>query len=75
MSDRTKLTTRRRGTAIVEFTVTLFVLIPLLLGVFVYGFKLIRALKMQQIVRDLGHMYARGVDFRLPASAAVAHAE
>lgn len=71
MISRTK-SKRRRGTAIVEFTVTLFVLIPLLLGVFVYGFKLIRALKMQQIVRDLGHMYARGVDFRLPASVAVA---
>ncbi|MBZ5619319.1 MAG: pilus assembly protein [Acidobacteriia bacterium] len=56
----------RRGVAIVEFTFALVFLIPLLLGVFVFGFRLVRSLQMQQIVRDLGHMYIRGVNFRNP---------
>jgi hypothetical protein len=34
--------------------------------VFVFGFRLIRALQMDQIARDLGHMYVRGVNFRNP---------
>ncbi len=55
-----------RGVAIVEFTMSLPVLVPLLLGVFVFGFRLVRSLQMQQIVRDLGHMYIRGVNFRNP---------
>src|SRR5205807_6627733 len=59
-----KATGRRSGVAVVEFTLSLVFLIPLLLGTFVYGFRLIRSLQMEQIVRDLGHMYIRGVDFR-----------
>jgi Flp pilus assembly protein TadG len=54
----------RRGTAIIEFTLSSVVLIPLLLGVFVYGFRLIRSLQMVQVTRDLGHMYIRGINFR-----------
>ena len=56
---------RRRGIAVVEFSLSLTFLVPLLLGTFVFGFRLIRRLEMEQIVRDLGHMYVRGVDFRL----------
>jgi hypothetical protein len=48
----------------VEFTLSLVFLIPLLLGTFIFGFRLIRSLEMEQIVRDLGHMYIRAVDFR-----------
>jgi hypothetical protein len=48
----------------VEFTLSSIVLIPLLLGVFVFGFRLIRAIEMQQITRDLGHMYLERIDFR-----------
>ena len=55
---------RRKGVAIIEFTFSMLILVPLLLGVFVFGFRLIRSLQMQQIVRDLGHMYIRGVNFR-----------
>jgi len=58
------------GIAIIEFTLSLTFLIPLLLGTLVFGFRLIRSLEMQQIVRDLGHMYVRGVDFRLSGPAA-----
>jgi hypothetical protein len=54
----------RRGVAVMEFTFSLLFLIPLLLGLFVFGFKLIRSLEMMQITRDLGAMYLRGVDFR-----------
>jgi hypothetical protein len=64
MSTQTKLTKDRRGIAVLEFTFSLLFLIPLLLGVFVFGFKLIRSLEMTQVTRDLGAMYLRGVDFR-----------
>jgi Flp pilus assembly protein TadG len=55
---------RRSGIAIIEFTLSLTFLIPLLLGTFVFGFRLIRSLEMEQVVRDLGHMYVRDVNFR-----------
>ena len=48
----------------VEFTLSLMFLVPLLLGTLVFGFRLIRNLEMEQIVRDLCHMYIQGVDFR-----------
>src|SRR5438132_5169590 len=54
----------RSGVAVVEFSLSLILLIPLLLGTFVFGFRLIRSLQMEQVVRDLGHMYIRGVNFR-----------
>lgn len=56
----------------VEFTISSFVLIPLVLGAFVFGFKLVRSLQMEQIVRDVGHMFARNVDFRTTGAAQVA---
>jgi hypothetical protein len=52
------------GMAVVEFTLSTAFLIPLLLGTFVFGFRLIRSIEMSQITRDLGHMYVRGVNFR-----------
>src|SRR2546421_6962918 len=54
----------RRGIAVIEFSFAVVMLVPLLLGTFVFGFRLIRSLEMEQIVRDLGHMYVRGVDFQ-----------
>jgi hypothetical protein len=53
-----------RGIAIIEFTLSLLFLIPLLLGTYVFGFRLIRSLEMEQIVSDLDHMYIRGINFR-----------
>lgn len=64
MRKQEKAASGRRGVAIVEFTLSLVVLIPLLLGTMVFGFRLIRAIEMQQITRDLGHMYLEGVNFR-----------
>jgi hypothetical protein len=59
-----KSTKSRRGVAVMEFTFSLMFLIPLLTGILVFGFKLIRSLEMTQVSRDLGNMYLRGVDFR-----------
>ena len=54
----------RRGNTIIEFVlVTALVLLPLLMGGMVIGFNLIRAIQANQVNRDSGHMYARGVDF------------
>jgi hypothetical protein len=47
------------------------VLVPLLLGVTVYGLNLIRILQANQLNRDAGHMFARGVDFSGSASGLV----
>jgi hypothetical protein len=63
---RTRVRPGMRGVAVIEFTLSLLVMVPLVLGVFVFGFRLIRALQMDQIARDLGHMYVRGVNFRNP---------
>jgi hypothetical protein len=54
----------QHGIAVVEFTLSSLFLIPLLLGTFVFGFRLIRSIEMAQVTRDLGHMYVRGVNFR-----------
>ena len=64
MRIQTRSNKARRGVAVMEFTFSLLFLIPLLLGIFIFGFKLIRSLEMTQVARDLGAMYLRGVDFR-----------
>jgi hypothetical protein len=54
----------RSGTTIIEFVlVTALVLVPLLMGSLIIGFNLIRAIQANQVNRDSGHMFARGVDF------------
>ena len=68
MSIQNRSTKGRRGVAVMEFTFSLMFLIPLLTGILVFGFKLIRSLEMTQVTRDLGAMYLRGVDFRSTAA-------
>lgn len=51
------------GATIIEFTLSLTFMIPLLIGTFVFGFRLVQAQQVDQITRDLAHMYSRGVDF------------
>ena len=59
-----------KGNTIVEFVlVTALVLVPMLLGGMVVGFNLIRSIQANQINRDSGHMYARGVDFSTSSGA------
>lgn len=67
------MTMRRKtkGTTIIEFVLTTaLVLAPLLLGCMVIGFNLIRAIQANQVNRDAGHMFARGVDFSTSAGGA-----
>jgi hypothetical protein len=59
-----RLTKRKQsGATIIEFTLSLAFMIPLLIGTFVFGFRLVQAQQIDQISRDLAHMYSRGVDF------------
>jgi hypothetical protein len=57
-----------RGVAIVEFSFSLILLVPLLIGTTATGLNLIRTLSTVQLARDAGHMYARGVDFSQPGN-------
>lgn len=58
----------KRGVAIVEFSFSMLLLVPLLIGTTATGLNLIRTLATVQLARDAGHMYARGVDFSQPGN-------
>lgn len=47
----------------VEFTLTMLVSVPLILGLLSVGLALIRSQQITQVGRDLANMYARNVDF------------
>ena len=66
--------TRRKesGATIIEFTLSLTFMVPLLIGTFVFGFRLVQAQQIDQITRDLAHMYSRGVDFTTSGGASEA---
>jgi hypothetical protein len=53
----------RRGAAALEFALSTFVWVPLLLGLYVIGFNLIRAIQVTQVTRDAANMFAKGVNF------------
>jgi hypothetical protein len=59
---------RIRGISSVEFAFSMLVLVPLLLGTGVIGINMIKTLETIQLARDVGHMYARGVDFGQPGN-------
>jgi hypothetical protein len=61
---------KQRGATIIEFTLSLQVLILLLTGTYVFGFRLVQAQQLFQITRDLAHMYSRGVVFTATGAAA-----
>jgi len=63
---------RCSGSTIVEFAFSLLLLIPLTIGVYVMGFNLTRGIQVIQVGRDVGHMFARGVDFSVPANQDIA---
>jgi hypothetical protein len=54
---------RERGSTLVEFVFSALVWVPLLLGTTVFGVNLVNAIRVSQLARDSGHMYAQGVDF------------
>jgi hypothetical protein len=57
-----------RGNAFIEFALISLFLVPLLLGTLGIGVNMIRALQTVQLARDVGHMYARNIDFSLPGN-------
>lgn len=57
----------QRGGAFVEMTLaTIFLFVPLLVGLVVIGLATINRVQLEQITRDVGIMHARGIDFTLP---------
>ena len=59
------------GGSTIEFVFVSMVLLPLFLGTGAAGVNLVRTLQTIQLARDLGHMYARGVDFSQSANQTV----
>lgn len=66
--------TRRKdsGATIIEFSLSLAFMVPLLIGTFVFGFRLVQAQQIDQIARDLAHMYSRGIEFNTTGAASEA---
>jgi Flp pilus assembly protein TadG len=58
---------KQAGATIIEFTLSLMFLMPLLLGTLVFGFRLVTSQQINQITRDLAHMYSRGIAFNTTA--------
>lgn len=59
---------KQRGVAVLEFSLSLTILVPLLIGIFTFGFKLVEAQQIFHVARDLAHMYSKGVDFTTSAN-------
>lgn len=51
------------GASVIEFAFITFTLVPLLIGAGIVGVNLVKTLQTEQLARDAGHMFARGVDF------------
>lgn len=63
---------RPRGSVLVEAALVIsLILVPILLSVSTVGLNLVRAVQTNQINRDAGHMFARGVDFSTTATGLV----
>lgn len=59
---------RLKGVAIVEFSFVMLVLVPLLLGTIGVGLQLVQSIQVDQLARDAGSMYARGLEFWQPGN-------
>jgi len=53
----------KRGASAMEFALSMVFWVPMIMGVSVTGLNLIRALQVNQVCRDAGHMFAYGIDF------------
>jgi hypothetical protein len=62
---------RERGSTLIEFVLSAVIWVPLLLGTAVFGVNLVNAIRVSQVTRDSGHMYAQGVDFAQTQNAAL----
>jgi hypothetical protein len=54
---------RRRGSSLIEFVMSSMFWVTLLIGTLVIGGNLIKSIQVVQLCRDVGHMWAYGVDF------------
>ncbi len=54
---------KRKGAAVVEFTLVMFPSLVLLFSVVVVGLQLSQQVRAAQVTRDTGSMYGRGIDF------------
>ena len=61
-------THKQRGVSSLEFAFSILVLAPLVLGTGVIGINMVKNLQTTQLARDIGHMYARGVNFGKPGN-------
>jgi hypothetical protein len=59
------------GGSAIEMCFVFLVLFPLFYGTGAIGVNLVRTLQTIQLARDLGHMYARGIDFSQSANQTV----
>jgi hypothetical protein len=59
-----------RGSTLIEFSLCALVWLPLLLGTTVFSVNLVNSIRLSQLARDSGHMYAQGVDFAQAQNAA-----
>jgi hypothetical protein len=58
-----------RGSSTIEFVlISSFFWVPIILGLFTVGFGLIRGMNCIQLTRDVGHMWAQGVNFAAQAN-------
>lgn len=62
---------KERGASALEFGFITLTLVPLLLGIGVTGVDMIRTLETNQLARDAGHMFSRGVDMSQPGNQTV----
>jgi hypothetical protein len=54
---------RRRGSSLIEFVLSSMFWVTLLIGTLVIGGNLVKSIQVVQLCRDVGHMWAYGVDF------------
>lgn len=59
---------RLSGVSIIEFTFSLLILVPLLLGTTAIGINMVLQLETVQLARDAGRMFANSVDFSQPGN-------
>lgn len=60
---------KRAGNVALEFVlVTVFLFVPLLLGLLDVGLDLAIKIQANQVARDVGHMFARAIDFSQPSN-------
>ena len=56
----------RRGQSVIEFAVAMPFMILITIGSFVVGMSMDRYITVEQLVRNAGNMFARGIDFSSP---------